>query len=169
MSTDRWIDKEDVVHICNGILLRIKRGKKRVICRDVEGPRICNTERGKSEREKQILYINAHMLTLKRRCRWTYLQGRNRDVAVEIGCVNTGRGGARDVKNWEIRTDRYTLPCVKQTASGPLPWSSAGTSAQGPLWPRQQNGGGRAVPKGGDVCLHVADSIRCIAEVNTTL
>ena len=125
----------------------IKRGKNG-FCRDVDGPRICNTERTKSEREKQVLYINAYMLNLERCCRWTYLQGRSRDVAVEIRCVDTGRGATRDVKNWETGTDIYTLPCVKQTASGPLQRSSAGSSAQGPLWPRRAEWWREGGPRG---------------------
>ena len=47
------MDKEDVVHIYNGILLSHKKERSWVICRDVDGPRDCHTEWGKSEREKQ--------------------------------------------------------------------------------------------------------------------
>ena len=35
-------------------------------CRDVDGPRDCHTEWCKSEREKQISYINAYMWNLKK-------------------------------------------------------------------------------------------------------
>ena len=50
--------EEDVVHMYNGILLSHKKEWKWVICGDVEGPRDCQTEWSKSEREKQILYID---------------------------------------------------------------------------------------------------------------
>ena len=43
---------------------------------------------------------------------WTYLQGKNRDAAIDNGHVDTagkGEGGT----NWEIKTDIYTLSCVK--------------------------------------------------------
>ena len=40
-------------------------------------------EWSKSEREKQILYINAYMWNLEKWYRWTGLQGRNRDTDVE--------------------------------------------------------------------------------------
>ena len=43
-----------------------KRKKMGVICKDVDGPRVCYTERRKSEREKQILYINAYMWNLEK-------------------------------------------------------------------------------------------------------
>ena len=55
------MDKEDVLHRYNGILLTHKKERNWVICRDVDGPRDCHTERSKSEREKQMSYINAYM------------------------------------------------------------------------------------------------------------
>ena len=53
------MDKEDVVHIYNGILLCLKKERNWVIFRDADGPRDLN--RMKSEKEKQISYINAYM------------------------------------------------------------------------------------------------------------
>ena len=44
MSIDRWIDKEDVVHIYNGMLLSYKKEQYWVIFRDEDGPRVCHTE-----------------------------------------------------------------------------------------------------------------------------
>ena len=43
-----------------------------VICRDVDWPRECHTEWRKSEREKQIPYINARMWNLEQWYRWTH-------------------------------------------------------------------------------------------------
>ena len=37
-----------------------------VICSGVDGPRACHTERSQSEREKQILYINAYIWGLEK-------------------------------------------------------------------------------------------------------
>ena len=42
--------------------------------------RDCHTEWSKSEREKQISYINACMWNLEKWYRWTYLQSRNRGL-----------------------------------------------------------------------------------------
>ena len=61
MSIERWMDKEDVAHIYNGILLSHKKKWNWVIYSEVDGPRICHTEWSKSEREKQILYANAYI------------------------------------------------------------------------------------------------------------
>ena len=71
MMANRWMDKEDVAHIYNGILLSHKKEGIWVICRDVDGPRDCHTEWSKSEREKQISYIKTYMWSLEKRYRWT--------------------------------------------------------------------------------------------------
>ena len=51
-----------------------------VICTDVDGLRNYHTEQSKSRRQKQISYINAYNLKLKKSYRRTYLQSRNRDT-----------------------------------------------------------------------------------------
>ena len=84
------------------------------ICSEVDGVRVCHTEWSKSEREKQISYINAYMWNLKKWYRWSYLQRRNRDTEVENKHMDT-KGVGRDVMNWEIGIDIYTLLilCIK--------------------------------------------------------
>ena len=65
MPVNRGMDEEDVVYTCNGILFRHKKEWNWVICREVGGYRDCHIEWNKSERGKQILYINAYMWNLK--------------------------------------------------------------------------------------------------------
>ena len=65
MSIDRWMDKEDVVHICNRILLSHKKEWNNAICSDMDGPRDCHTEWSKLDRERQISYDIAYMWNLK--------------------------------------------------------------------------------------------------------
>ena len=43
MSINRKMDREDVTHIYNGIIV-IKRNKNVPFCRDVDGPKICHTK-----------------------------------------------------------------------------------------------------------------------------
>ena len=43
-NIDRWTDKENVVHIHNGILLRHRKEQNWVICSDVNEPIVCHTE-----------------------------------------------------------------------------------------------------------------------------
>ena len=66
----------------------------------------------KSEREKQMLYINAHVWNLEKWYTRTYLKDRNRNADVEKGHVDTvgeGEGG----KNWESNACIHRLQCVK--------------------------------------------------------
>ena len=47
-----------------------------------------------------------------------------------------------------------------------------GAQLNGLCWPRGAGSGewgGREVKEGGDRCIHIADSLHCIAETNTTL
>ena len=44
MSTDRWMDKEDMVHIYYGILFSHKKGQNWVTWSDVHEPRVCHAE-----------------------------------------------------------------------------------------------------------------------------
>ena len=73
------------------------------------------TEWSKSERGKQISYINAYMWNLEKWYRWTGLQGRNRDTDVKNKRMDTvgEEGGGGGGMNWEIGIDTYTLMCIK--------------------------------------------------------
>ena len=56
MTTDRWMDREDMVHIYNGVLLSHRKERIWVSSSEMDEPRACYTERSKSEREKQYFY-----------------------------------------------------------------------------------------------------------------
>ena len=49
--------------------------------------------------------------------------------------------------------------------------SNAGAQGSIPGWGTKipHTGGGREVQEGGDICIHIADSLCCTAETNTTL
>ena len=64
MSIDRWMGKEDVVHIYNGILLSHKKEWNNAICRNMDATRDY-TKWSKSERGKQIPYDITYMWNLK--------------------------------------------------------------------------------------------------------
>ena len=87
------------------------------ICRDVDGPRDCHTEWSKSERDKQVLCINAYMWNLEKWYRWTGLQGRNRDTNVENKHMDP-KGGKLgggwwwdELGDWDWQI--YALLCIK--------------------------------------------------------
>ena len=112
-SINRGMAKEDVRHIRNGILLNQKEEWNWVICRDTDGPRDCHSEWSKSEKEKQISYINAYVWNLEKWYRLSYLQNRNRNTNVENKRMESGGIGGR--MNWEIAIDIYALLifCIK--------------------------------------------------------
>ena len=61
MSFNRWMDKEVVVCIHNGILFSHKKEHMWLSSIKVDEPRLYDTEWSKSEREKQISYIDAYI------------------------------------------------------------------------------------------------------------
>ena len=65
MSIDRWMHKEDVVHIYSGILLSHKKEWNNVICTNMDATSDYHTEWSKSERERQIPYDNTYTWNLK--------------------------------------------------------------------------------------------------------
>ena len=52
MSIDRGMDKEDMVHICNGILLSHKKVWNNAICSNIDGPGDYYTKWSKLEKDK---------------------------------------------------------------------------------------------------------------------
>ena len=65
MPIDRWMDKENVVHIYNGILLSHKKEWDNAICSNMDETRDYHMKWSKSERERQIPYDIAYMWNLK--------------------------------------------------------------------------------------------------------
>ena len=63
---DGRMGRQDVVRMCSGMLLSHREEHSWVIGRDVDGARGCHAERSKSERQKQISYINACMWNLEK-------------------------------------------------------------------------------------------------------
>ena len=109
MPIDRLMDKEDVVHVYNGILLSHKKEWNWVICGDVDGPRDC-VQSEVSQKEKNKYCILTHMWSLEKWYRWTSLQGRNRDTDVENKHMGTKgeSGGGQVVVLWWIGRLRLT-------------------------------------------------------------
>ena len=109
MSINIGTDKEDVVHIYNGLLLTHKKEWNNAVCGNMDEPRDCHTEWSMSDSERQISYNIAYMWNLKKKgYKWTYLQNRNwvTDVKNKLMVTIRERGGGI---NWEIGIDIYTL------------------------------------------------------------
>ena len=94
MPINRQMDKEDVVHLHNGILLSHKKELNNAICSNLDGPRDYHTKWSKSERERQMLYDIIYMWNLKKWYKWTFLTNRNRltDFENKHG-YQRGKGG----------------------------------------------------------------------------
>ena len=65
MSIDGWMDKEDVIHIHNGILLRHKKEWNLVTCDNMDRPWGHYVKWNKSNRGSQISYNFSYMWNLK--------------------------------------------------------------------------------------------------------
>ena len=83
------MDKEAVVHTYNGILLSHEKERVWVSSNEVDETRAYYTEWSKSEREKQISYINTYMWNLEKWYRWPFLQSRNGDTGVDNRYMDT--------------------------------------------------------------------------------
>ena len=59
------MDKENVVHIYNGILLSHKKEWNNAICSNMDGPRDYPTKWSKADWERQIPYDITYMWNLK--------------------------------------------------------------------------------------------------------
>ena len=130
-SINRRMDND----ICHGILLSHKKKWNWVTCGDVERPHH-HTEWSKSEREKQVSYINAYMWNLKNNWyRQSYLQSRNRDTDIENKHgYQEGRVGGWMIGRWRlIHTHCW---CVLVTQSNPINCSPPGSSVHGVLQAR---------------------------------
>ena len=84
-------------------------------------PRAYSTNGSQSERQNQILCINAYIWNLERRSWWTYLKGSSGDTDIENRRMDTGGGGEREGgMDGGSNMETYTLPYVKQIANGNL-------------------------------------------------
>ena len=61
MTIEKWMDKEVVVHMYDRILLSRKKEWTWVYWIEVDEPRASYTEWSKTEREKQVSYINVYI------------------------------------------------------------------------------------------------------------
>ena len=121
-------------------ILSHKKEQNCAICRDMDGPRDCHTQWSKSEREKQIPYINTQMWNVGKQYSWTYLQSRNRDIHREP--VYGHQGGEKrwdELGDWDWHLYIYTaLVHAKSlqlcpTLCNPMDCSLSGSSVHGIL------------------------------------
>ena len=102
----------------NGILLSYKKECIWVSVNKVDEPRAYYTKWSKSERERQILYINTYIWNIERQYQRSYMQGSKADADINNRLLDSvgGEGGMI----WENSIESDMLPYVKQIASGNL-------------------------------------------------
>jgi len=91
MSINTWMYNEIVVHIHNGIFLSYKKERIWVSSNEEDERKAYYTEWSKSERERQIVYINAYIWNLERQKWWSYLQGSKGDIDI-LDTLGKGEG-----------------------------------------------------------------------------
>ena len=128
MFINRWMDKEDVVHIYNGISLSHKKEWNNAICSNIDVPRDCHIEWSKSNRERQILHNMAYMrnLIMIQMNLFTKQKQTHRLIEWTYG-YQEGRVGGGIVREFE--TDMHTMLYLKWIPNKDLLYST-GNSAQ---------------------------------------
>ena len=101
------MDKEVMVHIHNGVLLNHIKEYIWLSSNKVDEPRAYFTEWSKSERGKQISYINAYIWNIEIWYWWIYLQGCSGDAFRENRLMDT-MGEGESGMNWESSIETYT-------------------------------------------------------------
>ena len=91
------MDKEDVVHIYNGMLLSHKKEHIWVSSNEVDEPRTHYTEWSESEREREIPYSNTYIRNLGKWYWRIYLQGTNGETDIENRLMDMERRRGWDV------------------------------------------------------------------------
>ena len=169
MSIDRWMDKEVVVHIQNGILLSHKMEHSKINSDEVNEPRTYYTEWSESESQRYISFSNAHIHNLEKWYWRIYLQGSNGETDIENTYGHGERGGEGEMYG-KSNMETYITICKIDSQ-----WEFA-------VWLRKHKqrlcinleqwdgeGDGREVQKGGDICIHMADPCWSLTENNKIL
>ena len=122
VSSDRWLDWEDVVYIHNGILLSHKKEWHNAICSNMDGARESHPEWNQPERQRQILYDIAYNWNLISSKNEHLLRKENHGLGEQTcGCLMGGGGSRRE---WEFEVNRCNLLPLEWMSNGILLYST---------------------------------------------
>ena len=153
VSTDRWMDKECVVHIYNGMLLTHKKEWNNVSCSNIDATRDYHTKWIHSEKDWQSPYDFVYVWNL-----WNRLTDiKNRFV------VATGAGVGEGMER-EFRLSRWKLLCIEWIKHKVLLYHT-GNYIQYPMI----NHNGKQYFKNVYIYVCISESLCCIAKINTIL
>ena len=77
----------------------------------MDEPKACYTEWSKSEKDRQILYINPYIWNLEKWYWRSYMQGSKGNTDVKNRLLDSVEGEDRMI--WENSTEMHVLPYVK--------------------------------------------------------
>ena len=110
MSINRWLGKEDVVNIHNGILLGHKKWNLN-ICDNTDGSTCYYAKWNKSGRERQIPYDFTYMWNLKNKINEQTKQKQTHTYWEQTECCQMRGGfGGMCEKDIEIKEYRLVVP-----------------------------------------------------------
>ena len=105
MSTDRGMDKEDVVYMYYSAM---KKEENNAICSNRDGPRDYHTKWSKSDRERQRYHPYVEANFFKKWNKWTYLRNIIRLTDIENKLMVTkGETWCGEMLGWT-----YTYHCI---------------------------------------------------------
>ena len=156
MSIDGGKDKEDVVHIYDGILLSHQKEQNNAICSNVDTTRDYHTKWSQTETDKY--HVTSFICgILKKWYKGTYSQNRNRLRLLKPTYGNQ-RGRVGGGMDWEFGTGTCTLWCIEWMVNRDLLYST-GKSTQYSV----------VAYMGMDMCICITESFGYTEEINTTL
>ena len=107
MSIDRWKDKEDEMHIYDGLLSH-KKGWNNAVCSTMDGPRDYHIEWSKSDKQRKISYIT-HMWNLKYDTNEPIYKTEINTSLENRLVIAKGEGKDGGSMNWEFELSRRKL------------------------------------------------------------
>ena len=161
MSIIRWMDKEDVAHIYNGILLSHKKEWNNATYSNMDVTRDYHTKWSKSERERQI----PHGIT----CMWNLKYGTNESMYKTETDSQTQR---RELwlsrgRGWEREGLEFGISRCKLLYTGWINKVLLYSTGNYIQYPVISHNGKECKKK--NVCTCITESLSCTAEIGTTL
>ena len=142
------MDKEDAVHIYNGILLSYIKERNDNICSNKDGPRDYCTKWSKSDLGRQTSYDITYMWNLKKAYKWIYAEQKQMHrFWKQTYCYQRGQVGKG--VDWGFGTVICTLWYIECLANGELLYSTGNSPLYSVMVYMQRN-----LKKNGCVCMY---------------
>ena len=166
LTSIRRMEKEDTVHIYNGILLSLEKEWNKAIFSNMDGPRKYHTKWSKSDRERPKILRDHQYVESNKNDTKKFVHKTETDSKISKTSLWLPKGNAegRDKlggRDWHIHTTIYTengwvtRTCCR--AQGTLYSVLCSDLCRKRIW------------KGMDIGICITDSLCCTSKMNTTL